>query len=220
MSETRSNRSGADETREALVRAGLTLFGRDGFAATSTRAIAAMAGANVASIAYHFGGKEGLRQACAEAVASRISHVAGAAAQFDPNGDPQRAHAFLEGVIDRFIDQIIANPEGRSLSSFILREIGEQGAVFDVLLNRFIAPVHSGLCRVFAAAAGSDPASADTRLAVFALAGQLQYFRIGQPVVLARMGWETIGRAEREQLARTVKANLAGMIAARRERAP
>ncbi|MFP1632115.1 CerR family C-terminal domain-containing protein [Zhengella sp. ZM62] len=220
MTETRSNRSGADETREALVQAGLTLFGRDGFAATSTRAIAAMAGTNVASIAYHFGGKEGLRQACAKAVASRISHVAGAAAQFDPGGDPQRAHTFLEGVIDRFIDRIIASPEGRSLSSFILREIGEQGAVFDVLLNRFITPVHTGLCRVFAAAAGTDPASADTRLAVFALAGQLLYFRIGQPVVLARMDWEAIGPAEREQLSRTVKANLAGMIAARRERLP
>lgn len=219
MSDTdQTSRSGADETREALIQAGLTLFGRDGFAATSTRAIAAMAGTNIASIAYHFGSKEGLRRACAEAVVSRISHVAGVAAQFDPGGDPVRARVFLEGVIDRFVGQIIASPEGRSLSAFILREIGEQGAVFDTLLNRIIAPVHSGLCRVFAAAAGTDPASEDTRLAVFALAGQLLYFRIGQPVVLARMGWEAIGPDESALLARTVKANLAGMIAARREK--
>ena len=211
------SRSGSEETREALIRAGLTLFGRDGFAAASTRAIAAMAGANVASIAYHFFCKEGLRLACAETVAARISRVAGAAEQFDAGGDPERAQAFLEGVIDRFIAQIIAGQDGRSLSSFILREIGERGPVFDLLMSRFIGPVHKGLCRVFAVAAGTDPDSADTRLAVFTLAGQLLYFRIGQPVVLGRMGWETMGADECGQLARTVKINLAAMIAARKE---
>ena len=35
-------------------------FGEKGFAATSIREIAALAGSNIASISYHFGGKEGL----------------------------------------------------------------------------------------------------------------------------------------------------------------
>ena len=55
-----------ESTRDKLIAAGLHLFGRKGFAATSTREIAARAGTNVASIAYHFGGKDGLRMACAE----------------------------------------------------------------------------------------------------------------------------------------------------------
>ncbi|MBN9445309.1 MAG: TetR family transcriptional regulator, partial [Bosea sp.] len=47
-------------TRQALIRAGLDLFGRNGFDATSTREIAQAAGVNSAGIAYHFGGKDGL----------------------------------------------------------------------------------------------------------------------------------------------------------------
>ena len=58
--------SAADMTRDALVRAALKLFGRQGFDGTSTREIAAEAKANIGSIAYHFGGKEGLRAACAQ----------------------------------------------------------------------------------------------------------------------------------------------------------
>ncbi|WP_165784440.1 CerR family C-terminal domain-containing protein [Zhengella mangrovi] len=212
------SRGGGEETRAALIRAALVLFGRDGYAATSTRAIAALANTNIASIAYHFGGKQGLRMACAESIATRLGHVGGAAAGFDAEGDPARAQAFLEGVIDRFIAEIIASHEGRSISSFVLREVGEHSPVFDLLLKRIIGPIHGNLCRIFAAAAGTDPDSADTKLAVFALAGQLLYFRIGQPIVLARMGWDAMGDPEIRELSRTMKINLAAMIAARKER--
>ena len=57
--------------------AGIRLFGAKGFEATSTREIASAANANIASIAYHFGGKEGLRLACAEMVGQRIQGVVG-----------------------------------------------------------------------------------------------------------------------------------------------
>ena len=57
-------------TRDAIVRAAMRGFAEKGFEATSIREIAAMAGTNVASISYHFGGKDGLRAACAEHVVS------------------------------------------------------------------------------------------------------------------------------------------------------
>ena len=62
-------------TRAALIAAGVALFGSKGFAATSTREIAARAKTNVASIAYHFGGKDGLRQACGAQFAQRLTAV-------------------------------------------------------------------------------------------------------------------------------------------------
>ena len=77
-------------TRADLIAAGLHLFGRDGFAATSTRALAAQAGTNVASIAYHFGGKEGLRLACADEVLRRIAMVAGPAMPRPLSGHARR----------------------------------------------------------------------------------------------------------------------------------
>ena len=93
MTETRE--SGADATRNSLIMAGLDLFGRHGFEGASTRNIAGAAKANIGSIAYHFGGKEGLRQACAEHVAGTMRGVvepvlAGASAGVsDP--DPETA---------------------------------------------------------------------------------------------------------------------------------
>ncbi len=61
-----------EQTRAALIHAALQLFGSKGFDATSTREIAALAKANIGSIAYHFGGKEGLRLAAADYIVETI----------------------------------------------------------------------------------------------------------------------------------------------------
>ncbi|TIW81409.1 MAG: TetR family transcriptional regulator, partial [Mesorhizobium sp.] len=89
--------SPAELTRAALVRAALKLFGRQGFDGTSTREIAAEAGANIGSIAYHFGGKEGLRAAAADFIVETIQAVAGQALneQAATAGDPEAARAQL-----------------------------------------------------------------------------------------------------------------------------
>src|SRR5262245_12691635 len=55
----------AADTRTRLLEAGLDHFGRVGFEGANIRAIAAAAGANIAAINYHFGGKRGLYLAVA-----------------------------------------------------------------------------------------------------------------------------------------------------------
>ena len=59
-----------------MLRAGLRLFGRKGYEGTSTRELAALAKANIGSIAYHFGGKEGLHLACADFIVETIQAIA------------------------------------------------------------------------------------------------------------------------------------------------
>jgi AcrR family transcriptional regulator len=57
--------SGDDLTTRARIRdAAITLLGRDGFAATSIRAVAKAAGVSPALVLHHFGSKEELRAAC------------------------------------------------------------------------------------------------------------------------------------------------------------
>jgi AcrR family transcriptional regulator len=57
--------SGDDLTTRARIRdAAITLFGRDGFAATSIRAVAKAAGVSPALVLHHFGSKDELRAAC------------------------------------------------------------------------------------------------------------------------------------------------------------
>ena len=54
------------ETKHRILDAAETLFARDGYSATSLRAITMEAGANVASVHYHFGNKQSLLEALFE----------------------------------------------------------------------------------------------------------------------------------------------------------
>ncbi len=63
--------SGAD-TRERILDAACRLFAAGGYDGTSTRQVGAAAGANIATIAYHFGDKEGLYHATLGRMYERI----------------------------------------------------------------------------------------------------------------------------------------------------
>src|SRR5258708_579996 len=68
----RARRDRGADTRALLIDAALDVFGRLGYEGASTRMIAKAAGANLAAIVYHFGGKEALYLAVAEHVAHSI----------------------------------------------------------------------------------------------------------------------------------------------------
>lgn len=77
-------RSDIDLTTRARIRdVALVRFGRDGFAASGVRAIAADAGVSPALVLHHFGSKGGLRQECDAYVARTIREYQTAAAE-DP----------------------------------------------------------------------------------------------------------------------------------------
>ncbi len=63
MTQNPASESLSHDTKSALLDAAERLFARIGIAESSTRAITSEAGANLASINYHFGSKEGLVQA-------------------------------------------------------------------------------------------------------------------------------------------------------------
>ncbi|TIM35112.1 MAG: DUF1956 domain-containing protein, partial [Mesorhizobium sp.] len=124
----RREASPADMTRTALVRAALKLFGRQGFDGTSTREIAAEAKANIGSIAYHFGGKEGLRNAAADYIVDAIQTIAGQAignlqAPAAAMADPEAARAHLFVALERMVAFIAARPEAGEIVQFVLREL-------------------------------------------------------------------------------------------------
>ena len=91
--EPRPQASSAEHDHAALIRAALKLFGRQGFDGTSTREIAAEANANIGSIAYHFGGKEGLRAASADYIVETIQAIAARRSQPDARRAERRGGA-------------------------------------------------------------------------------------------------------------------------------
>jgi AcrR family transcriptional regulator len=200
----------SEATRAALVRAALELFGARGFEATSTREIAAASNANIAAIAYHFGGKEGLRTACADFVVAAIGEVfAAAEGEAEPAGTLTQAGArgALSRIASGLIDAIVVRGEARPIVRFVLREMFEPSAAFERLYGA-IGPMHARACAMWSRATGAPAESEATRLAVFALIGQLIYFRLARPAVLRRMDWRDIGPAEGEAIKRLVIGNL------------
>ena len=198
-------------TRADLIAAGLYLFGHDGFAATSTRALAARAGTNVASIAYHFGGKDGLRLACAEEVLRRIAEVAGRPAE-PQQMSPDQALQRLDAMLHAMVAFLTRAPQAADIVGFMLREMAEDGPALALIYQKFFLHKHRELCRLIAMVTGGDPESEDTRLLTFSLLGQLVYFRIGQPIVCRRMDWTHYGEAEGRAIADRLSANLHAIL--------
>lgn len=218
--QTESGKAG-DETRMALMMAGVRLFGAKGFEATSTREIAALANANIASIAYHFGGKDGLRLACAEMVARRIFGVVGPILQsIDPGDDPAAAQQAFERVMMGVADFLLGQAEAQDIAGFLVRELGVPGGVFDAVYAELILPVHRSLCSLLGLATGQDPESDLIRLGAFSIAGQVVYFRIAHVIVARRMEWRTAGPEEIARIKTVLLGNIRAFIVTNRKPVP
>ena len=210
-----ADRTASRQSRASLIEAGLHLFGRHGFSGTSTRALAQRAGTNVASIAYHFGSKEGLREACARTVAERIIGALGPAT---PEAPPSPAEAAdqIERAVRALVRLIVAAPEARDMVAFLLREVMERGAVADLIYAEFIEEKHRQFSTLWATATGRDPEDEEVKLAVFAMIGQVLYFRIALPFVERRLGWTALDSEGADRIADVVAANVRASIEGQR----
>ncbi|MDX8501250.1 CerR family C-terminal domain-containing protein [Mesorhizobium sp. VK4C] len=214
----RREASQVDQTRTALVHAALKLFGRQGFDGTSTREIAAEAKANIGSIAYHFGSKEGLRAAAADFIVETIQGIAGqalGAPQAAAASNPAAARAQLFAALERMVGFVVASPQAGEIVQFVLRELSHPTAALDRIYAGVFEPTHRRLCQIWEQATGEPAESEKTKLTVFTVIGQVIYFRIGREAVMRRMGWREIGDNEAAKVVAVATDNLRAMLAAR-----
>lgn len=201
----------ANATRQALIAAGIRLFGRQGFSATSVRQLASEAKANIAAIAYHFGGKEGLRLACAEEFGRRMSGALGSGGpdHLQLSTPPREA---LRWIVQQMVGFLLSGPGSDEIVPFMLRELAEDSPAIDAVYRGFAEPMHRRLCQLWGEATGSEPEDETVRLAVFSLIGQIMYFRIGRPIVTRRLGWENYGPTEIQRITHRVLQNLDAVL--------
>jgi AcrR family transcriptional regulator len=103
MLNVRSPASDDLTTRARIRDAAIVLFGRDGFAATSVRAIASSAGVSPALVLHHFGSKDELRAACDAFI------VEASLGRNEELGDGSSTAATIQGwlaEVDRFRPQL------------------------------------------------------------------------------------------------------------------
>lgn len=108
--------------RETLISVAIEKFGQKGFDGVGTREIAAAAGTNMSSIQYHFGGKEGLFEAAAAHIFSRVNEMIGQEAGALPLADASREEQ-LEAVVSFLVNaaRMMLGQESASFGPFISR---------------------------------------------------------------------------------------------------
>jgi AcrR family transcriptional regulator len=212
-----------DETRQALIRAAITIFGRDGFAAASTRAISQAAGVNQALIGYHFGGKPGLYLAAlrsiADSISARISPEAaeieseleGFGASGNPDPPAQRALQLLHRLTDLLV-QVFTSDESSPWARLILREQQDPSEGFDILYGGFMHRVLSDTTRLVRRARREQVSEEEAKLLAVTIVGQALAFRVARTAVLREMGWSTMEPDEIEAVKALLRRNVAAML--------
>ena len=193
------------QTREALLTAALEIFGRDGFHAASTRAIAEAAGVNQALIAYHFGGKEGLYLAVFESIAESMElHVGPLLDAARPEIDaldgstPQGRRACLE-FLDRLLGGTVTmftQPLGPSWAKLVMREQQDPGDAFDIFYGGVYGEMMEMLTQLVGKLTNQSPQDPRTRILTLTLMGQMIIIMVGRATAIHHMGWEDIGEPE------------------------
>ncbi|GEO83972.1 MULTISPECIES: CerR family C-terminal domain-containing protein [Alphaproteobacteria] len=206
--------SGAAATRRSLISAALELFGNHGYEAVSTRQIADHAAANIGSIAYHFGGKPGLRNACIGYVIDVVLESLGPALtqSLPANLTPDEALDMLDGMIATMMRIGASRPDADLLTTFMNREMVMPGEVDSVLYERLAKPIHERSCQLFAIAVGRPGAEDELALTVFSLFGQSVFFRICKSVLVEHMGWRCFGLDEMQAAIAVFSDNLRAIV--------
>ena len=207
--------SRSDLTKAALIKAAFELFAQKGFDATSTREIANAANTNIASITYHFGGKSGLRIACAEQIVEQMTRLRKDPSALDMPDIIKSAETRFEALALRQAFMILRLEEAEMMVRFLFREAHEQTEAFDYIYQNFFDPIFELLLINFADATGIASEKVyenTTRLTVFSIISQIAYFRIGHPIVTRHLKWQGYTEEEALEVLAVLQINIRAIL--------
>ena len=171
----------ATPTRDRLLAAARELFLKRGFAATSTRAIAAEADCNLSLIKYYFGSKEGLLR--------EMLRV-----QYDAIGSEVRARSDHAGPAADRLTEVIASiagrvDENRDLLRMMVRELSTAGSPVIQEIAGLVGKVQNPIIGLLEdARRRGEIRDVDPRIAGVTLAGMLMFYHLAYPVTSILVG--------------------------------
>jgi AcrR family transcriptional regulator len=195
----------SQETRKRLIRAAIEVFGRLGFEGASTRALMEQAGANLAAIPYHFGGKHGLYLAAAQEIADyareRIEPIITRLA------DAARAAPMvrIDEALSDFIHLLVGGPEPKEWVTFFIRCEHEGDAAFRLIFDAAIAPFNQALTQTVMAVPGSEAADERLPMQIAVLLTSIINLRTLQNMLLRSLGWNELNPSRVELLSAQIR---------------
>jgi AcrR family transcriptional regulator len=124
-------------TRNELLEAAGAIFAEHGYARATSKEICERAGANMAAVNYHFGGKDGLYSAVLEEAHHRLVSLESVEATALSDLDPRIK---LRLLLTRIINEIARRDQGGWELRVLGREVLSQSPLIEGLLNNQIAP--------------------------------------------------------------------------------
>lgn len=179
----KSLRSDGLEARHRLLDAALTLFADKGFAKTSTREIALAAQANIASISYYFGDKEGLYRAVFED--PRNNPQIDTEQMLQANADANGIRSSIDFLLRGFVEPLKTGDQARQCMKLHFREMLEPTGMWQAEIDNNIKPAHAALTQALARHLGVAEADDAIHRLAFQIAGLGIMLHVGLDVLQA-----------------------------------
>ena len=204
-------------TRQRLLESAIRIFAARGFDGARTRDIAGAARANLISIAYYFGDKQGLYRAAAQHVAAHwAAHIRPLVqqAQASMSRDGTAHREFVEilcSLLRHFVRIILGDFLPDCYGKFLSQAASGPVREF-ALIDRSLAPLRDIVAAAIAALTGESAVSTITRSRAISIIGSCVCFRRDRPAVLRALKWTQIGAKELNLIEMAVEANVRAMF--------
>ena len=166
---------GADKgVQDRLLNAAEELFCEHGFEATSIRDIAAVAGCNIASVNYYFGGKEQLYREVwrRHLILVRDSRLASIDKVMSQNDEQPRLEDLLRSYANTFVEPLVDESKARRFMKLMAREMIDRRLPPNMFFEEMIIPIMTALQRALVKTCPGLQQS-KAQLVILSLVGQL-----------------------------------------------
>jgi AcrR family transcriptional regulator len=195
------------DTKARLITAASELFAERGFHGTTVRDIAERAGVNLASGHYHYGSKKDLYLAVLRAQFAEIRALLARRGAARPARELKRLSRtavvrLLQARAHAMLDLLIGPPPGLH-GTLLQREMIDPSEALPVIVEEFIVPMVHEMQQIVARLAPGLPRGAIER-SVFAIMGQVLFYRFTMPATLRLWGLPSYPRGLSRQVAEHV----------------
>jgi AcrR family transcriptional regulator len=169
----------ADRRRVELLDAATEVFAERGYHSATIREICRRAGANIASINYHFGDKLGLYTEVLRRAAGAAGHTA-ARAILGAGVPPQQA---LRAVIRAMVEGLYGRDRPTVSFRLMRHELVRPTPALTQVVDEVVRPNYDRLRTTVGAMMGLAPDHETTRLCVHSIMGQILFYPQAGPVL-------------------------------------
>ena len=199
------------KTRQQLIEAAGEVFAEHGYRAATVREICMRAGANVASIHYHFGDKEKLYLEVLRYAHQRTAEANPELCTDNPHGAAEeRLKNFVRSFLIRLLDPGIVAWDSKLLA----REMVEPTVAMDVVVDERIRPMSKRVREIVRAIIGPHATEDEIREGEFSVVSQCVFYHNCREVIARLYPKYKIAGPEIDKLADHITAfSLAGLKA-------